>query len=234
MPKAQKQRWGLIYKLTAPNGKYYYGKTTTKFRKRMSNHKSDAFNTKKRSYNGYLQRAIRKYGWENFKKEILVDEVPEEDLDNLEISYIKIHNATNRKYGYNLTAGGNGGSLSEATKKKMSESQKKLQANREQFGSLHFDKSRKKWRVYSARPEYYYIGHYLTEEKARRALKLYNESGEVLPSDCFRRKKGIGTINKRLNGKYQATLVRKKKRYNKTFDTVDECERWLKTFNNKK
>ena len=46
-----------------------------------------------------------KYGWENFTKEILIDDVPEEDLDNLEINYIAFYNSFNREKGYNLHKG---------------------------------------------------------------------------------------------------------------------------------
>ena len=45
----------------------------------------------------YFSRAIRKYGWENFTKEILIDEVPEEDLDNLEINYIAFYDSLTEK-----------------------------------------------------------------------------------------------------------------------------------------
>ena len=98
-----KQRWGCIYKLTNTlNGKYYFGKTIN-FRNRMNTHKNSWKKGKT-----HLSNAIKKYGWDNFQQEIIIDNVPEEDLNCLEISYIDIFNATNRKTGYNLTAGGEG------------------------------------------------------------------------------------------------------------------------------
>ena len=70
-----KQRWGVIYKLTNKNnGKYYFGKTVD-FKRRMRGHK----NSWKR-LNTYLSKAIKKHGWHNFQVEILIKDVPEEDL----------------------------------------------------------------------------------------------------------------------------------------------------------
>ena len=109
-----KQQWGCIYRLTNTiNGRKYIGKTVN-FKKRMSDHKHS-----KDGY--YIHRAIRKYGWNTFKVEKIIDNVPEEDLNNLEISYIAVEN-TKRPNGYNLTDGGegvSGYSHTEEFKKKM-------------------------------------------------------------------------------------------------------------------
>ena len=90
-----KQKWGCIYRLTnTTNGMKYIGKTV-RYRERMKEHK-------KKSVKKYISNAIRKYGWNNFKKEIIIDDVPQEDLDNLEQSYIEVEN-TVAPNGYNLT-----------------------------------------------------------------------------------------------------------------------------------
>lgn len=87
-----KQRWGVIYKLTNKiNGKYYFGKTIN-FKRRMSHHKN-SWKWKKT----YLSNAIKKNGWNNFQVEILIKDVPEEDLSALEISYIDIFDSNNKK-----------------------------------------------------------------------------------------------------------------------------------------
>ena len=85
----------------------------------------------KNSYLGsglYLKRAIKKYGKENFIKEILEDNIKSKDILNIrEIYWIEKFNSIDPKLGYNLTKGG-GGSLgvirSEETKQKMSKSSK--------------------------------------------------------------------------------------------------------------
>jgi group I intron endonuclease len=72
-----------------------------------------------------LNRAIKKYGKENFKKEIVAWCCTKEHLDFLEVFYIKLFN-TKSLNGYNLTDGGDGfkGKHSEETRRKMSEARK--------------------------------------------------------------------------------------------------------------
>ena len=98
----------------------------------------------------HLSHAIRKYGWDNFQQEILIEDVPEEDLNNLEMSYIKIFDTTNRKKGYNLTAGGEGTTgwkISDEHKEKIRMAHKKHSAEK---GSISFSKQQKKWLALSA------------------------------------------------------------------------------------
>lgn len=184
-----KQRWGVIYKLTNKNnGKYYFGKTVN-YKKRMNKHK----NSWKKGTT-YLSNSIKKHGWDNFQVEILIKDVPEEDLSALEISYIDIFDATNRKKGYNLTKGGEGLSgfkHSNETKKKITMSKKKHDAEK---GTISLDKRINKWQVSSASPKKY-IGRYNTQERAIEALNLYNEKKEILPSDLSKRRAGSGSIS---------------------------------------
>ena len=98
-----KCRNGCIYLITNPfNGKVYVGQTID-YKRRMKTHEKSGKNSKQ-----YFSRAIHKHGWENFTKEILIDDVPEEDLDNLEINYIAFYESFNREKGYNRTKGGGG------------------------------------------------------------------------------------------------------------------------------
>lgn len=90
---------GIIYKITNKvNGKSYIGQTryTLEFRWRQHIHKKD---------NTYFHNAIRKYGVENFEKEIL-EECDYTDLNKREIYYIAKYDSF--KNGYNLTIGGDG------------------------------------------------------------------------------------------------------------------------------
>lgn len=181
--------------------------------------------------NYYIHNAIRKYGWDNFKVEKIIVNVPEEDLNNLERAYIAVEN-TKAPNGYNLTDGGEGASgyvHSETSRKKIGESRRRVLSNRDQFGCVFFNNKFKKWRVISAGPEYKYIGYYLTKEKGIEALNHYNLTGECMPSDLDRRKKGTGTICNRHNGRYYARYIKNKKPKSKTFDTPEQCEEWLKS-----
>jgi group I intron endonuclease len=111
----------MIYKATNNvNGKVYIGKTVQYLEIRKKQHKYDACNDNKRRYNCIFHMAIRKYGWDNFKWEILCEIDSENKLNVLEKFYI----AAYRKMGniYNLTDGGEGASgniISEETRNKL-------------------------------------------------------------------------------------------------------------------
>lgn len=102
---------GYIYKYTYPNGKIYIGQTTTSIEKRWKEHIN---NSKTLRSKMICDAAIRKYGEENIKIEVLEEiEVDEtnptlliEKLNILENKYIKEYNSTNRSIGYNIREGG--------------------------------------------------------------------------------------------------------------------------------
>ena len=78
------------------NGKIYIGK--------------DKHNNKKYYGSGLLlKEAIKKYGIENFKKEILEYCVSETELNDKEKFWINHYQSFQRDIGYNLTLGGDGG-----------------------------------------------------------------------------------------------------------------------------
>lgn len=92
----------IIYKLTSPSGKVYIGQTQKTFKKRLSTHISATKSGKKNKINN----AIRKYGLDNFTKEILYDTNNLDILNQKEMEYIKLFNSVNE--GYNHTLGGEG------------------------------------------------------------------------------------------------------------------------------
>ena len=75
----EKNVFGIIYKITFPNGFMYIGQTVKSLEARFSAHVRDAYRkriNKKTGEEEYavdfaMQRAIRKYGPENLKKEII-------------------------------------------------------------------------------------------------------------------------------------------------------------------
>tara|TARA_B100000902_G_scaffold257456_1_gene243707 strand:+ start:1273 stop:1974 length:702 start_codon:yes stop_codon:yes gene_type:complete len=219
-----KQRFGCIYMLTNLITLLCYVGKSLDFKRRMSQHKHSM---KKSNPKSYLSRSIQKHGWHNFKKEILIDDVPEEALNNLEIYYIAFHN-TMRPYGYNLTTGGDGGwTVSEETRLNISKTQIHRLANRDRFGSVYFEKSKSKYVACGPQPPKKYIGQYLTKEKAEEALTHFLKTGERMDSDTMKRKRGTGTIE-HLQKRYRAIYMKNKKRFRKTFDTPEQCEEWLK------
>ena len=141
--------YNYIYLITNTlNGKIYVGK-----------HSTDNLNDGYMGSGKLIKLAYNKYGIENFTKKILHFAETEEELNDLEIFYIKDLDAKNN--GYNLTDGGDGtigykmsneskqkireslkgkpshkkgkkcGPMSEETKKKMSESHRGKQMSEE-------------------------------------------------------------------------------------------------------
>ena len=94
-----------IYKYTFPNGKIYVGKTKTNIEQRAGS------NGCRYGDNTLVGRAIRKYGWINVKKEILLDNLSESEANKKEREIIRELDANNRLCGYNLTKGGDGGTV---------------------------------------------------------------------------------------------------------------------------
>ena len=92
--------YGYIYKTTnLINGKIYIGQ-----------HKSESFTDYKGS-GKILWNAINKYGWDNFKVELICECESYEELNEKEIYYINEYNSTNRSIGYNISRGGNAPNL---------------------------------------------------------------------------------------------------------------------------
>ena len=104
-----------VYMHTAPNGKVYIGITKQKLKRRWQN--GSGYNK-----NSHFKRAIKKYGWDNFKHELLFENLSEEEAKRKEIELIAFYKSNDRKYGYNNSTGGESASgkvLSEETKSKI-------------------------------------------------------------------------------------------------------------------
>jgi len=104
---------GIIYKYTAPNGKIYIGQTTNE-KKRKKAHKNISYNPKIKDYDTHFHRAIRKYGFDSFKYEVLFWTISKSEenmkvvLDTLEKFYIHKYNTFDPRFGYNMIKGGDG------------------------------------------------------------------------------------------------------------------------------
>lgn len=117
-----------IYKITnLINKKRYIGQTIISVDRRWQQHiaSSKRINTDKRST--LIAKAISKYGVENFEIKQILRCNTQEELDKSEIMCIRLFKShCVNGYGYNVSLGGNGkGKVSEETKKKLSEAQKR-------------------------------------------------------------------------------------------------------------
>lgn len=101
----------LIYKYTSPSGKSYIGQTNN-IKRRENKHKTE---------NGCraFAAAIAKYGFDNFTREILLENLSLDDANIKEEYYIRIFNTLSPN-GYNLTTGGDNKVRSEEYKQALS------------------------------------------------------------------------------------------------------------------
>lgn len=113
--------YGVIYSITnTTNAKRYIGQTI-KLTQRLKQHRSCLRSNV--HHNNHLQNAWNKYGEDNFKFEVIENDVPVEIINKVEIYWISYYD-TFKGDGYNLCKGGEGVkgyNWSEEEKKRMSE-----------------------------------------------------------------------------------------------------------------
>lgn len=137
-----------VYKWTnLANGKVYIGETINVL-KRIRRYESDTKNDL--SVNCAIIKAFRKYGFENFKFELLEvfpnrHEKEKQILIQREKFWISLFDSTNKKKGYNLLPFGRGFQkghmLSEETRRK--KKARFMGSNHPMFGKKHSEESRK-------------------------------------------------------------------------------------------
>lgn len=88
-----------VYIHIFPNEKKYVGVTTWKPELRWG---TNGCNYK----NPYMINAIKKYGWENIKHEIVAEDLTVEEASDMEKALIQKYNSANLEYGYNISLGG--------------------------------------------------------------------------------------------------------------------------------
>lgn len=109
-----------VYMHTSPSNKVYIGITSQEPKLRWGNGCNY-------SSNEHFNRAIKKYGWDNFKHEILFSNLSLKEAKEKEIELIAFYDSTNPEKGYNITIGGesgNGYHHTELAKQKISASMK--------------------------------------------------------------------------------------------------------------
>lgn len=90
-----------VYIHTSPSGKRYIGITSQQVKDRWRNGKGYKFNT-------YFGKAIKKYGWDNIKHEVVAEGLSEQDAKQMEIDLIQKYQSTDKTKGYNISLGGDG------------------------------------------------------------------------------------------------------------------------------
>jgi group I intron endonuclease len=108
-------KMGGIYKIVSPTQKIYIGRTKN-LKHRFLKYSRLLCEKQPKLYN-----SLKKYGFENHTMEILVLIDDNDELNNLEMYYIKHYNTFNTSNGLNLTEGGTG-----MRKKHTNESKEKI------------------------------------------------------------------------------------------------------------
>lgn len=173
-----------VYKHTTPNGKVYIGQTKQSPKYRWQN--GEGYR------NQIFYYAIKKYGWNNIKHEILFENLTKEEADKIEIELIDIYNSTNSKYGYNKDLGGS--SHSEETGKKISMSK---------MGHFVSEETRKKLSVAAS-------GRKHTEEEIRKQSE--KQKGRKLSEETKRK---ISESNKGKRKNYTEEGLKRLSEFNK-------------------
>ncbi len=132
-----------VYKHTSPHGKVYIGITSQspirRWRKDGSGYKSHT----------HFYRAIKKYGWDNFKHEILFSGLSQKEAEQKEMELIALYNSTNQEYGYNISLGGESGSFGYRFSKEQKIQLSKLRKgkNNGMYGKNHTKEANEKNRI---------------------------------------------------------------------------------------
>jgi group I intron endonuclease len=190
----------IIYKFTSPSGKSYIGQTNDLV-KRISAHKRT---------NGCIafKSAIDKYGFENFTKEILKENLSVDDANQWEELLIKQHD-TLFPNGYNLHSGGRNHTASEITKQKITAallarppmpqetkdkmSKSRMGENNAYFGKKHSEETRAKMR------EAWKNRKPLSEETKEKIVKAVKDAntGKKRPPEVIEKVRLANTGKKR-------------------------------------
>lgn len=133
MPRKTKSDKYIVYKHTnTANGKVYIGITSTDIET------LSGINGKNYANNTLFNKAIKKYGWQAFAHDVLLDNLSLKEATDAERMFIQMYNSTNPAYGYNLSSGGEGGNTgcSISDEERTNRSNRVRGKNNPQFGKF--------------------------------------------------------------------------------------------------
>lgn len=126
------------------NGKKYVGQTGKNKAEERWGYNGIQYkpskNPKNNHGNYHFWNSIQKYGWDNFKHEILKDNLSKEEANYWEKYYIKEWDLLNPNKGYNHKEGGEGGKLSEESKMKISKNHSRYWLGRKHSEEYIFER----------------------------------------------------------------------------------------------
>lgn len=200
-----------IYKITNKiNNKCYIGQSTN-LKSRISSHKSMLKNHNED--NDLLNKATKKYGYENFKIEI-IKYCKEEELDLYEQYYIDYYKSHKKENGYNIELGGSTHKhLSKEQIEKMKKTKKgKLMGKENPFyGKTHTLQAKKKISEKNKNNKYC-LGRFISKE-TREKIGNANRWHRILAVKCYdlngnfiKEYLSIGEAGRSLNKKHYSAI----------------------------
>lgn len=189
----------IVYRHISPSGKSYVGITRTNPKTRW--HNGLGYRNNKHFY-----RAIQKYGWDNFRHQILYTDLTKDEASFAERVCIDVWGLNNPKKGYNINKGGIfGDRLSEETKKKLSDFNKGKVMSKEtrdkiskafkgekhpMYGKHHTEEARRKMSIKKSGRNHPNYGKHLSNEtkvkisqaqKSRKSVAMLDvENGNII------------------------------------------------------
>lgn len=158
-----------VYKHTAPNGKIYIGLTQNSVKTRWGKD-GNGYKTSR-----HFMNAIKKYGWENIRHDIIATGLTQEEAQIAEKKLIKHYDLRNPDKGYNQQAGGSlgwkGMKHTEESKEKIRQS--KLGEKNHMFGKKQTEEWLDMIRKVNSHPK-------SEETKRRMSIAQSNRSEETL------------------------------------------------------
>jgi group I intron endonuclease len=176
-----------VYKHTSPSGRVYIGITRRRPSKRYDRGKGYA-------HSPHFFAAIKKYGWENIKHEILAAGLSKEEAERREIELIAEYKSTDRRYGYNADKGGSApGRMTEETRRKIAEHMRGNKNPTRRYGhpmrGKHHTEESKRLMAAKARAR---VGRHVTQE-TRAKLRQVQKKTPVIDLETGTIYEGIHT-----------------------------------------
>lgn len=168
----------IVYKVTNKlNGKIYIGQTSRSLNRRMAEHLAN-------HRTSYFDRALRKYGINNFDIEVIYNAKTKHELDEKEQYFIKFFNSKIPN-GYNMTDGGEG-----------QIGIRRFGSTNSHWGKHHSEKAKEKMR--EARKKYVKENHPMS----KKVLNIdTNETFEYMELACEKYHLDKSTLSKVCKGK---------------------------------
>lgn len=155
----------IIYKYTSPSGKHYIGQTNDIVRRKSQHKKTNGCPC--------FKAAVDKYGFENFKFDILEENLTVEEANIKEEYYINEYNSL-APNGYNLHTGGLNHSISEITRERLRNALSG--ENNPNFGKRHSEETKAKIGLSSKYRKSSMLGRtHTTEAKNKMSLSSTNK-----------------------------------------------------------